>query len=245
MTLRSLLDKRPSPDQALRLFAQMLDGVEAAHMLGVNHRDLKPENMLYDPSREQLVVADFGIAHFEEELIVTAVETRDSERLANLRYSAPEQRSRGRTVDHRADIFALGLILNELFTGEVPQGSGCIEIETIAPSYAYLDPLVERMIQQNPDQRPQSIAEVKKLLIGHRNTFVALQDLDAKRQMVVPANTPPQPDPITVVDVDWQSGRLFFELNCSRWEMDSVFQKSRRKLDFLNGSWPRKLRIRR
>lgn len=120
-TLRKLLEQRIAPTRTLPLFSQILDGVEAAHLLGVIHRDLKPENILYDPSRDRLVVADFGIAHFEEELLATAVATKAGERLANLSYSAPEQRTRGAKVDQRADIYALGLILNEMFTGGRPR----------------------------------------------------------------------------------------------------------------------------
>jgi eukaryotic-like serine/threonine-protein kinase len=74
----------------------------------VFHRDLKPENILYDRNADRLVVADFGIAHFEEDQLLTAVETKDRERLANFKYAAPEQGIRGRPVDHRADIFAFG-----------------------------------------------------------------------------------------------------------------------------------------
>lgn len=75
------------------------------------HRDLKPENILHDPIENRLVVSDFGIAHFTAELMHTLVETKLAERLANFHYAAPEQRRPGGLVDHRADIYALGLIL--------------------------------------------------------------------------------------------------------------------------------------
>jgi serine/threonine protein kinase len=58
----------------------------------VSHRDLKPENILVSTAAD-LVVADFGAAHFAEELLHTAVKTGDAERLANFRYAAPEQRA--------------------------------------------------------------------------------------------------------------------------------------------------------
>jgi serine/threonine-protein kinase len=84
---------------------------------------LKPENLLVS-AQNRIVVADFGIAHFREEHMLTAIETRATERLANYRYSAPKQRTPGATVDERADIFALGYILNEMFTTDVPHGAG-------------------------------------------------------------------------------------------------------------------------
>lgn len=66
-TLRGLMNRSINADQVLPLFAQVLDGVEAAHLLGVIHRDIKPENILHHPHESRLLIADFGIAHFEEE----------------------------------------------------------------------------------------------------------------------------------------------------------------------------------
>jgi serine/threonine protein kinase len=88
--------------------------------LGVNHRDLKPENILYHMESNTLGVADFGIARFRQEDLITAVKTGPQEKLANFVYAAPEQRFAGRPVDLRADIYALRLIMNEMYTGEVP-----------------------------------------------------------------------------------------------------------------------------
>lgn len=212
-TLRKLLEQKLPPARALPLFSQILDGVEAAHMLGVIHRDLKPENILYDAAHDRPVIADFGIAHFEEELLATAVGTKAGERLANLRYSAPEQRTRDVAVDRRADIYALGLILNEMFTGSVPQGAGYMTIGAVVPEYAYLDALVERMIQQAPDARPANLEDVKKELIGRKNEFVALQQFDAKRRAVVPTNAPGQVVPVRLIGCDWNRGTLSLQLD--------------------------------
>jgi serine/threonine protein kinase len=131
-TLRTLMQNRLPPDRVLPLFDQVLSGVQAAHLMSVFHRDLKPENILYDRASDRLVVADFGIAHFGEDVLLTAVETRNQERLANFTYAAPEQRVRGGEVDHRADIFALGLILNEMFTGTPPIAEGYPLISGVA-----------------------------------------------------------------------------------------------------------------
>ena len=72
--------------------------------------------MLYDATNDRVVLCDFGIAHFTDEQRYTSTETQPGTRLANFQYSAPEQRNPGANVDHRADIYALGLILNEFFT---------------------------------------------------------------------------------------------------------------------------------
>ena len=189
-TLRSHM-RHLKPEEAMHAFSQILDGVEAAHLAGVWHRDLKPENVLWNETDKVLAVADFGIAHFEEEEIYTAVETNIAARMANFQYSAPEQRVRGERVDFRADIFALGLILNELFTGEVPQGTGIKRIQDVCATYGYLDDIVESMIQQKPQNRPNSIEAVKKELIGRKNTFIALQKYDeAKSKLSAPLRHP-------------------------------------------------------
>jgi serine/threonine protein kinase len=122
-SLRDLMKQGVPGDQILPLFAKIIDGVEAAHLQGAVHRDLKPENVLFDRKTRTPAVADFGIASFTDDLIVTAIETAPAQRLANFLYAAPEQRTAGRSVGPTADIYALGLILNELFTGNVPHGT--------------------------------------------------------------------------------------------------------------------------
>jgi serine/threonine protein kinase len=192
-TLRTLIKEGIRHERVLPLFDQVLSGVEAAHLKGVFHRDLKPENILCDRGAECLVVADFGIAHFEEEELFTAVETKDQERLANFTYAAPEQGIRGQAVDHRADIFALGLALNEMFTRVASAAPGHPTIVSVAPNYGYLDQLAEQMIRHSPVDRPQSIRSVKEELLRRGNEFVAMQRLDAARKAAVPAFNPDDP----------------------------------------------------
>ena len=217
-TLRKLMDTGIPQHEVLRLFNDVLDGVEAAHLQNVVHRDLKPENLLISLPGRRVVVADFGVAHFEEEDLFTAVQTRAGDRLANYRYSAPEQRVPGRQVDERADIFALGLILNEMFTGEVPQGTGHKRVGSVAPDYAYLDPVIVAMIQQSPENRPRSIAKIKEELIGRGNEFVAKQRLDQARKAVVPETTPDDPlggEDIRVVSAEYSAGSLVCQLSAA------------------------------
>jgi serine/threonine protein kinase len=113
-----------SSKQVLLLFSQVLDGVEAAYRSRVVHRDLKPENVLYETEANRVLMADFGIADFEEDELLTAVASKHADRLASIAYAVPEQRVRNQQADHRADIYALGLMLNEMFTGHVLQGAG-------------------------------------------------------------------------------------------------------------------------
>ncbi len=217
-SFRDVLNQGVLPDKALVHFVQMLDGVEAAHLKGVVHRDLKPENILFDDANDQLVISDFGIAMFQENELFTAVETKDTDRLANFRYAAPEQRHPGKSVDQRADIFALGLILNEMFTEEVVSGIGYTTIASVDQEYGFLDEIVEKMIQQDPRARFSSIGEIKVRISASQKTFVSQQKISELSGEVVPENEIDDPlvsEPPRLVDVDWNEGRLILYLSCS------------------------------
>ncbi|MCW5799985.1 MAG: serine/threonine protein kinase [Nitrospira sp.] len=210
-TLRGLVKKGIPQEKVLPYFAQLLDGVEAAHLQGIAHRDLKPENVLHDKASDLLIVADFGIAQFNEEELYTLVETRATDRLANFQYAAPEQRERGKQVNHLSDIYALGLILNEMFTGAIPLGSGHKTISSVAQEYSYLDDLVEQMRRQSPAERPSSIERIKELLIVRKNDFVSQQTISKLRNVVIPSNDLDDPivnDPIRLVGADYDDNRL-------------------------------------
>jgi len=161
-SLRNLLDDGTESKHLLSLFYGVFAGMQFAHDQRIWHRDLKPENILFDSGADRLVIADFGIAHFNEELLHTVVETRDAERLANFQYAAPEQRTRGRTVDRRSDIYAAGLMLNELFTRTVPHGTGYRRVRDVDASASYIDDVVERMIRFEPDERYASMSDAQK-----------------------------------------------------------------------------------
>lgn len=210
-SVRDLLKKGIKADQVIPLFSQILNGVEAAHLKKVIHRDLKPENFLYSSAENRIIVADFGIARFQEEDLYTTVETKAGDRLANFQYAAPEQRKREAKTDARTDIYSLGLILNELFTGEIPQGTGYKTIESVAPGYLYLDELVASMIRQSPDERPESIDIIKQELIGRKNEFIQRQQLSQLRHTVILSTDIDDPliaDPPQLIDFDWQNGIL-------------------------------------
>ncbi|MGC1371413.1 MAG: serine/threonine-protein kinase, partial [Candidatus Sulfotelmatobacter sp.] len=210
-TLRDVMSKGIKPDDILPIFSQILDGVEDAHLHGVWHRDLKPENILCSPSANALVVADFGIAHFEEEELLTAVETKPGERLANFLYAAPEQKIRGKSADSRADVYALGLMLHEMFTGDVPLGTGHKRIADVAPAFAYLDALIDLMRRQSPDERPASIADINGLVQRYEYEAVRLQRLSKINGTVIKSHEIDEPlaeIPPKLVNFEWDRGQL-------------------------------------
>jgi serine/threonine protein kinase len=215
-SLRDLIGNGINPETAFEYFIQLLDGVEAAHLYGVIHRDLKPENILYDKKNNNLAVADFGVADFTDELLLTLVETKANQRLANFQYAAPEQRMKGGVVGVSADIYALGLMLNELFTGSVPHGTEFRRVESIAPEYSYLDQIIDAMLRQNPSERPSTIAVIKGLIQKHKSEAIALQRISKITNTVVPEGTIDDPlafEPPRLVAAEWGNNQLFLTLD--------------------------------
>lgn len=216
-TLRRFIVDGIAKDRVLPCFSQILDGIEAAHMLEIWHRDLKPENILCSSNMDSLVVADFGIAHFAEEQILTTVATAPHARMANFQYAAPEQRARPSVADARADIYALGLMLNEMFTGVLAHGVGFRRIAEVAPDYVYLDEIVDSMLHQDPTKRPQSIRTLKEHLIARGNDFVTQQKLSALKQTVIPSTSSDDDalilSPPEIVGAKWENGYLFLTLS--------------------------------
>jgi serine/threonine protein kinase len=109
-----ITDNRPGYQEAARIVAEVADALGHAHAAGFVHRDIKPANILIDPSG-WAYLTDFGIAVVEEDLL------RDVTAVGTLPYMAPEQLSEALgPVDHRADLYALGVVLYELLVGRRP-----------------------------------------------------------------------------------------------------------------------------
>jgi serine/threonine protein kinase len=212
-TLRNVIEARIRPDNVLSLFHQMLDAAEAAHLKNVVHRDLKPENILIQDESPEVAMADFGIAHFGADDLATLVETSPRERLGSFQYAAPEQRQRGGVVDHRADIFSLGSMLNEMFTGAPVHGPGHPTISSVeaAAQFAYLDQVIAAMVRQNPADRPRSIEDVKEQMRRAGDLAASAQKISALEDRVIPASDLEDPliaDPIKIIGYDFNNGTL-------------------------------------
>lgn len=149
-SLRDTIADEFDYETLLDYLSQLCDGLAYVHRKGVAHRDIKPENILVDSEDQRLVLADFGIAHFKDSSLT---ERRDL--LANRNYQAPEQmvKKDAGNVGRPADIFALGLIMTELFTKENARGLRHMRVGDVYPFLSDLDLLVERMMLQDPAQR--------------------------------------------------------------------------------------------
>lgn len=211
-TLKQRIKEGLSGESAVSIFIGIVEGLQFAHQKGIVHRDIKPENILFQENSDEPVIADFGIAHFSEEELATVVDTQKGDRMANYRYAAPEQRNNNATVGPQADLYAAGLILNEMFTGEVPFAANYRKISDVAPDYKYLDYIVESLYLQEPEKR--LYPEIK--LLAELNVCAANHAKEVEKEKiqraVVKANTPNKYS-VAVKKVEFSNNRLFFELD--------------------------------
>ena len=175
-TLRDYIAPGVSLDIKFSLLKQLFGAVVQIHDDHIVHRDIKPENVLVDESCERAVLADFGIAHFDG-----AGVTVDSDMLMNRYYYAPEQRKGvGATnVASSADVFSLGLILNEIFTLNVPRGESYLKIADEYPLLSELDDLVVKMTVQDPDERLEARMaklELERIIDSFRDSLNRVED---------------------------------------------------------------------
>ncbi len=222
LSLAQILDKQIAleTELALLIFLDACMALKFAHARGIVHRDIKPGNILIS-KRAEVKLADFGIAssESEEELSETTEQskteaakvsdglTQHGVTLGTPAYMSPEQITDSRSVDKRADIYSMGVMLYEMLTGTKPFPSALNEetLEKIKKG-RYVNPrkidrsipkvicrMIKKMLKANPDRRFQSIESVIKILkkyLSHYDTHkirIALaQTVLTKRQFAIP-----------------------------------------------------------
>jgi serine/threonine protein kinase len=145
--------------EALAIVPQICEALQFAHDEGIVHRDIKPENILID-KRGRVKIADFGLAKLLGTDASDHSLTATHQVMGTLRYMAPEQMQGSREVDHRADIYSLGVVFYELLTGELPMGRFAPPSKRVQVDVR-LDEVVLRALEQDPEQRYQHASEVK------------------------------------------------------------------------------------
>src|SRR6185369_3015250 len=150
---------RFSPAEALAIVPKICAALQYAHEQGILHRDIKPENILLDASG-QVKIVDFGIAKLvgEEKSDVTLTATGTA--LGTPHYMAPEQLEKPSEVDHRADIYSLGVVFYEMLTGELPIGRFAAP-SSKTPVGANVDQVVFRTLEKDRERRFQTAGEMK------------------------------------------------------------------------------------
>jgi tetratricopeptide (TPR) repeat protein/TolB-like protein len=190
--LEDLLEREGAlpPERALDIAVQMARALQAAHEADVVHRDLKPQNILLD-NDGVAYVADFGLSRSLEP---GRTMTETGMILGTFNYMSPEQ-ARGETHDHRGDIYAFGLILYEMLTGELPfraeggMSSMLKRVHEEAPKVTkirrgvptWLAGIISRSMKRDPESRYQSAADLLADLKARRASWALRQMLRPKK----------------------------------------------------------------
>lgn len=162
-TLRDIMCEITDYKIIISYILQLCNAIKVIHDLNIIHRDIKPENIFI--KGDELVLGDFGIAHYPELEI-----TEENDWLGNKRYASPEQLIKGLadTITKESDIYSLGLIMNEVFTKKTPIGNNYIRISDVSPLFYELDQVVLKCLMHNPKDRPNinSVILQLKLILG-------------------------------------------------------------------------------
>jgi predicted Ser/Thr protein kinase len=180
---QTIQSRRMTPAEALAVVPPICEALQFAHEEGVVHRDIKPENILID-KKGRVKIADFGLAKLLQRPEADSRLTVSGATLGTPRYMAPEQIDNPERVDHRADIYSLGVVFYELLTGELPMGrfgppSRKVQIDV------RLDEIVLHALEQDVELRYQHAGDVKT-------------DLEA-----VSKTPPPAPSPTEAAGKPW------------------------------------------
>ncbi len=163
--LRDLLQAGAlSVAQVLAIVPQLCDALQYAHDEGLVHRDIKPENILLD-GKGRVKIADFGLARLVGLTPTYLTLTGTHEVMGTLLYMAPEQMKRSHTVDHRADIYSLGVVLYEMLTGELPLGRFAPPSHKAAVDER-LDRVVLQALAREPAERYQDAGAFKQDVVA-------------------------------------------------------------------------------
>jgi predicted Ser/Thr protein kinase len=173
-----------SPAEALTIVPQICDALQYAHDRGVVHRDIKPENVLLDVEGK-VKIADFGLAKLVTRAADDRTLTRQGLVMGTPHYMAPEQLEKPSEVDHRADIYSLGVVIYEMLTGELPIGRFAPPSEKVQVDVK-LDQVVLRSLEKEADRRYQAVSDVK----------TGIGDVDLSAAAAVAASASDSGDPV-------------------------------------------------
>ncbi len=185
--LRQMMHQRQlSPRDSLDIVPQVCDALQYAHDEGVVHRDIKPENIMID-KRGRVKIADFGLAKLLHTQPTDFALTGSRQMMGTPHYMAPEQMERPLEVDHRADIFSLGVVFYELLTSELPLGRFAPPSKKVRIDRR-LDDIVLRALTKEPEQRYQRVSEIKSAVDS------VVRGLPPEARMVEPVQPMGPPD---------------------------------------------------
>jgi serine/threonine protein kinase len=165
LNLREAMQSMPMDvPSAIDTVRSLADALQYAHSKGIIHRDIKPENVLLSDDG-QVKLADFGIAKMMRQGDGRRI-TATQQVLGTFHYLAPEQLESPDEVDHRVDIYALGVIMYELMTGRIPAGNFEPPSHINPQVDPSMDSVIMRALQRRPALRYQSVEELKAAILA-------------------------------------------------------------------------------
>ena len=186
MNLRQLLQSRKlAPEEALVIVPSICEALQYAHQLGIVHRDIKPENILLD-KQGRVKIADYGIAKLLDADGRVQSLTGEQGVVGTPHYMAPEQVEKPSVVDHRADIFSLGVVFYEMLTGELPLGKFAPPSRVVKMDVR-LDEVVLHALEKEPSLRYQQASQV-------RTDVETIARTEAGSEKSQPGRSRPTPD---------------------------------------------------
>jgi serine/threonine protein kinase/formylglycine-generating enzyme required for sulfatase activity len=178
-----------TPEVALTMIGPICDGLQAAHERGIVHRDIKPANIFLTLEGKPKV-ADFGLAkNFDAGATML---TKTGLGMGTPDYAAPEQYDGASDLDHRADVYSLGVMFYQMLTGTLPRGAYTPVSQLVAVD-PRLDAVVSRAMTQNRNERYQSVAEFRADVEEIVNTWMQ----EEGEEPPAPVPPPPQPSAVT------------------------------------------------
>ena len=147
---------------SLDVLAALAGALDYAHAQGVVHRDIKPENILFD-RRGHVKLADFGLAKLAYPSAINPTLTLTRQALGTPHYMAPEQWESPQNVDHRADIYALGVVGYEMLTGRLPVGK-FDPPSTLTKVSPVVDDVIHKALHRDPAKRYQEARQIQTAL---------------------------------------------------------------------------------
>jgi serine/threonine protein kinase len=192
VNLRQAIDARAfDPADALRIVEQVCNALQYAHARGVVHRDIKPENILLTEDGTAKI-ADFGLAKLLDANRQQVTLTATRQIMGTVAYMAPEQIDNSAAVDHRADIYSLGVVFYELLTGHLPLGRFELPSQRVAGVDQRIDPVVMKTLSRSPGDRFQSASDL-------RVEVASIQSSPARAPVKAAAESVPYPAAATAL----------------------------------------------
>lgn len=181
----AIATKSVGAEDALGLIATMCHALDYAHAKGVVHRDIKPENILLGEDGS-LKIADFGIAKIVDDVKHPPTLTATRQVLGSLHYLAPEQIESPEQVDHRVDLYALGVVFYELLTGQLPLGNFEPPSSVLPRLDKRIDAIVLKTLSRKPSQRYQNASQLKSDIdqVSSGNLVYVASSGDSQRSLI-------------------------------------------------------------